>query len=1380
MNAQLLLEFTIKDKARARLSADIFDEKLDRFSGELCFNPDMDWDFKLAAELFDGKFEYPEDLENNGFKTNRNIEAKAAFRYQRLDGSYGIAVRYTQKIWEGTYGKGKFSVVDIKGCIKYTGTDKKYAFGLEGKFSMGEYSAGASLSLGSTKDVPTVLKLTYEHNANDADAISLPNFIDSISDSVGYNALEVPSDFTRPSSAFKLNAVLNLTEKTFFLAGKYQFESGAHASAVLYFSKQEQKYEWWMGISIQMRDSSQPDSSASDSTLSSFSLSDISSALEDVERFLGLKDMKATVILSSAVLKIQEIQKIQKIQQTEDIQETQGDVYIGNIEEIKAGLTFRIGLSLRDGFLKEVLRIEECSISGHIPRDKNGEIKLCGSGKRIEFLGFLILENIIVDLKKESGKPAFSFHAEGDIRWNFEKLNLPKARMKIYMEENAQKKEVILEGEVGEVENPLGIPATTLEELMFHASSVKYPDRDASKQQGISEKVNKFYFSGAVIIGELRLSAFIYFENRSPAVVVLKIDTEKKLSISSLADKYLGFKWTEILNIKLYDGKIWYNPTGETVSADAPDSDVPDSDTPGVYSPGFHAQVYTQISFLPPVKIDIGIDTDNKKRLQAAACFQDVVKFSFIKLYTKTGNEVHGPELSIDVTRSTKTFELKSCISIFDHDTGEVSIRARKESFELTYNFPDSLPIRGELTLVFDEKGVHIEKCPIFELDMLDIQLPETDFGSLSGSQCKIQIIKPPRVRVVPDIDSHGISFTSTELILTFDFIIRLRSEMSFGDGGEDIVTLLFKDKTISLGVDEVEVSEFSFKSFAKWIGSNVERLFKDMAKDVISGEVFSEVLTEEGMKKLIKFLLIEGGTWLVNEFVSYLVCQGLEELLADALAAAMTSATEKLWEGLGYVLALGGVLCTVIGGMVTVGQKLPNEDDPDKIPETPGIPTAWFENDMLIIEWDPCEGAEWYSPMVSRQPADNNERTDLVLGECKNLRLELEGRDEKDLCAASYGYTYYIKILAWNQYGTAIGGETSIYLLCRPTGINLHYLCEEKRLRITWDAVNRAEQYEVERWYGEEEEDKETRISYTNELTYDNLEPNRSVTIKLRGKTDGVIGPAAEPIEFYLYDLQAPSGIQAYGTDGGIVLEWAQVPYASGYHITCKENGNRDLDIPECGGTSLLIDAALLQENAGYTIGVRSMAKEIEGRLSEEVTVLWRLPPVPEIVELVCREDGLMVFVLMIDNVKSRQIVYPDGRVVVLDEQQIACEWSIEESARVRVLERARTGQWSEEISVRPLKAPQDMRLSLRDDKMCVEWKKTEENSIYGIEIWAGDCHRVEESIEGTSWQTDISKMPEEEIIRVCLYAIDRTDTRRRSVAVEESLDRRLHNLQK
>ena len=444
-----------------------------------------------------------------------------------------------------------------------------------------------------------------------------------------------------------------------------------------------------------------------------------------------------------------------------------------------------------------------------------------------------------------------------------------------------------------------------------------------------------------------------------------------------------------------------------------------------------------------------------------------------------------------------------------------------------------------------------------------------------------------------------------------------------------------------------------------------------------------------------------------------------------------------------------------------------------ERNPQTPDAPTVFFQDEKLTIRWKACKGAQGYSPVVLRKHLGQPE-TNLVTGSISNTAWEMTGSDEESLYLASYGFEYQIRIYAWNDDGAALGKETYIYLLKRPANLKIRYLCEKKSLCLTWDSVEKAGQYEVERLWHEQGETRQEIVTYESnvkEVVYENQEPNQTIEVFVRGKATNVSGPAAGSGRFYLYDLKPPEKIEGYDTDDGIILEWAQVPYADRYRIICLCSAGQEINVPMCRETQTMIEAEKLEENVCYRIQIQPMNEEIEGWISEEVQVLWRLLPVPKIQELVCGEDGIMTVVLVSDNVRYRQMVHPDGRVVVLDEQSISCEWDIGEEAKVRLVDRARQGKWSEAISLQPVPPPEGVQAFMKENILHVRWNGMGDACLYGIEIVIGNDRMVEEMLTVTSWQTDISHVPPEEIIRICLYAIDRADTRRRSVSVEVSL---------
>lgn len=1318
MNAQILLVFRIGENGQGRLAADILEAAPYRFTGELCFGQTIN--FEQAAELFGGGFSYPEDLKSHGFKTDQDVEGRAEVWYQLSDGSFGMTVCFTD-VWSGIYGAGGFEVESIAGRVEYLGKeDGKYLFSLNGKFILGIYRANLTLSLSSGKaDFPTVMSLEFER---DKEGIYLPGFIDSISGTGSYKSIPVPDDYGMPEKAFGLTGALNLTEKTFLLTGSYRMQSGAEASIMIGFCTQTSA-SWWIGAQLE-----------------NFSLSDISSELEGLDRFLGLDDVSAAVILSNAK---QEIPMMEE------------GSFLGEIGTVQRGLTFQMKAQFRDSYLTEVLDIQGiCRISGQIPEDKGQEIVLSGHVDSIVFLQFLTLTEIVITLQKNAQEKIFMFSAGGNLEPDFQNLQMPGFHVEISFEENQAAERVTLIGEVGEaVDRPLGIPHTRLKQLMFTAVS------EALKQENTTEKNERIYFQGEAKIGGIEVAAIIYFARREPAVVELVIGKEQRLSISGLVGTYFDFKWPELLDIQLYNGRLWYCPE---------DAEIEQT----VYQKGFHAQLDTKIFFLPEftLSVDIGQGTE----LMTEARLKEAAGLAFLKLYTRQGEREYGPRVTIQVSKDEKLFTVVTCVTIFSVEMGEVQITVGKNRMKGVFCFPDNLPITGQVGFYIDEKGLSLGECEIGKLPKMDFKLPEMEFGS---GRCKVRALDGIKFKTVPEVKSREFVMDDSRLGATFDLTIRIKSESSFSEkGGDDFVTLLFRD--LALSAYKRKIHEFTFDTFLKILKNNIADLVRDTAKQMITGQVFDDVLTEEGMKNIAKFLSIAGLTWVINEVVDFLICKGLKKAMAEAFVAALTGIQESLWEGLGYWLTLGGLLGAYgSGGTYTVERKAPKEDEknPQKNPQTPEAPTVFFQDEKLTIRWKACRDAQGYSPVVFRRylgrPAIH-----LVTGSSSHTAWEMTGSDEESLYLASYGFEYQIRIYAWNNDGAAFGKETYIYLPKRPANLKVRYLCEKKSLCLSWDSVDKAGQYEVERLWHEQGETRQEIVTYESdvkEVVYENQEPYQTIEVFVRGKATNVSGPAAGSGRIYLYDLKPPEKIDVYDTDDGIMLEWAQVPYADRYRIICLDGAGQEIKVSMCRETQTMIEEEKLEENVCYRLQIQPMNEEIEGWISEEVQVLWRLLPVPKIQELVCGGDGIMTVVLESDNVRYRQMVHPDGRVVALDEQPISCEWDIGEEAKVRLVDRARQGKWSEAISLQPVRPPEGVQAFIKENILHVQWNGTEDACLYGIELVIGNDRRVEEMLTVTSWQTDISQVPPEEIIRICLYAIDRTDTRRRSVSVEVGLRR-------
>lgn len=1368
MNAQIMLVFKIGENGEGRLYADIMNNAPDRFVGELRFRQDID--FKKAAELFGGEFVYPQDMEECGFDVNQYIEERAVIYYKRSDGSFGVTVSFTDP-WSGMYGCGKFCIDSIKGCVEYTGgNSKQYDINLSGEFCLGEQKAKAMLKLAvmnaktdeteqpfsEKKEISTILSLAFGN-------ISLDAFIDSISGEDSYAELPIPDDYGKPEHAYSVKATLNLSEKVFALQGTYCFKGRSELEFLLCFSEQNSQSVWWMGLQLR-----------------SFRLSDITSSLEGVERFLGVKEIEAAVFLSNAEQRIlvcngQLLPKVHNDMQNAEVVLCGVDNGKGLL--IEKGLTFRIKLVLADHFLKEILNFQDdCMVSGFIPAEKNQTITLSGYAKEIIFLSFIHLTDFKVIFKKQPGVKVFSFSANGTLQTDFPNLALPEIDVDIAMEENQKHKKVKLTGEVGRIENPLGIPNTILESLVFYAISETSLEKQA-------EKTEEVYLAGTAQIAGVSLKAMILFADRRPAVVEIGVGSEdgQCLSISKLVRQYCNFEWKDYLDIKLYNGRIWYCADDKRIS-------VGDK----VYLPGFHAQVDTEIFFLP--EFTLSIDWDDVNGLTAGAQLIKAVDFAFIRLYSKEKGEnsselIRGPKVSLKVPQKGGKCEFILCtdIDIFSVKVGNVKIYIGEEELSGEIELSDNLPICGKIGFTSNGSEFRLKECMIDKPPQINFTIPDMSPGS--GS-CKVKILESPRIKTTPQIKSQGIDLNKEGLEATFSVIVELKSESVFSeDGGDEVAKICF-DK-LTLTIKSKDYSSFSFETFMDVLGENIGHIGAEAFEQALNGECFKDIMTEEGMKNLIRFLTIEGITWGINELVSYLICQGLEELLTKSLVAALTSVLPSLWEGLeGVALFFAGFLGVLnSNGNYTAGKRAPdlNNSQPDKSPALPDAPQVSFEGEELVIEWSACENAAGYYSIVTGKDAAGNEVRLTLVGsydsEREKYRSTGKGIIEDDandiygaqqLYRVSYGCEYQISVYAWNQEGAVIGPETSIYLLKRPANLSAHYYCADNLLRVTWDAVERAEEYEVEiKWEEQGKTMRETVICQEDDERTIAMrqKAGHSVTVSVRGKAERVNGPCAAWNQFWLYYLKAPENIKYYCADEGIAVEWEQTAYADRYRVVCRDNTGSRVDMQEVREVKTVIATDKLLENISYQIQIQPMTEEIDGEISQEIIVLWKLLSTPNILELICGEDGIMQVVFEVENVKYKQLVYPDGRMIALSEQQIPCEWVRGEHAKVRLVEQARQGRWSQPISLEMIPTPQEVIASVHEGNLYIAWKNLGEAYMYGIEIVRGSRRQIIEPVDDTQWQGRLDDLPGNRSIRVCLYAIDRADQRRRSNAVEVTL---------
>lgn len=1177
--------------------------------------------------------------------------------------------------------------------------------------------------------------------------IPLPDLMDNIAEGGSYRSLAVPLEYVKPGSMFAVRAVFDLAEQGVFLAGQYRMRSGLEAQLAICFSKRETGYDWWLGAQ-----------------LNQFSLSDISSSLEGLEHFLGFRNAAAAVVLSNTQ---QEVRPGQEIS------------FLSDIAVVRQGLTFQTEVNFADNFLKEIFEIQgSCRVSGYIPAEAGQEIALSGYGEKIILFQFIDLTEITMTFYKNTAEETFAFSASGNVQFKLQELQTPKVRVGVRFEEERDKKTLTVQGKTVEpIDNPLGIPNTRLEKLEFYAISEQTVSECAAKKR------EEAFFQGKTVIAGMEIAATVYFAQKKPALVELTVGNQA-ISISGLVAQYFDFGWPELLDIQLKNGCIWYCLQDVVLNGRS-------------YRKGFRAQLDTKLFFLP--EFTLTLDIGDKTKLTASATVKKAAKLAFVKFYTMQGEQECGPRVAIGVsgastgainegsgaaaTDGSTGFTVSSRIDFFSRYIGEAAISVRKGTMEGMFNFPPGLAITGNVKFIVDQEGkLSFGGYEAGGLSHINLNLPPMKLGT---GKCGIKMPKGIKCKAHPSLKNTGLVMDDTEMGVKFDIDIQIKSELSYSE--DDSISLIFKD--LSFTVSKNIIQELTFEAFGEILADNIDDFVKEAAGQVISGQVFDDVLTEEGMQKLTKFLAIEGMTWGVEQLINFLICKGLPKAVASGLVAALTGVEETLWEGLGFFLLLGGLLGFLdADGNYTVKKKAnkPNEDDPGKNPQTPAAPTVSFREEKMIIRWPACENAEMYYPVVIRTISrpEREEQLRLTVGGSEKPFCEIAGSDEESGYLASYGFTYHIRIYAWNQEGASVGEAASIYLLRRPEGLQIRYKCALRQLCLEWEPVEKAEEYEVELLpCGQTDNQRESGIKSTvypagtTKAVYDGQEPERLIEVLVRGNARNVIGPAASPGKIYLYDLKAPKEIEGYATDDGIVLEWEKVAYADRYRIDCRDERGGRIELPVSTVAGITISAERLQENVCYTICIQPMTQEIEGWISKEVQVLWWLLPVPEIQTAVCGEDGIMEVTFRSGTVEYRQLVYPDGRAVVLDDRLVSCEWEMGERARVRLVDRARRGKWSRGISVKPVCVPGKLQASIGKDGLHVRWEEAEANSFYGIEVVAGKVHITEEMLTGTSWDADMSGMPEDRLVRVCLYAIDPEDTRRRSPAAETSCIRGCHS---
>lgn len=1329
MDAQLLLTFRLGDHGQGCLASGILKGKPDTFSGVLHFAENID--FLGAAELFGGQFAYPKDLEQQGFLPAQKINSRAEVWYRISDGAFRITVSL-ENLWSGNFGLGRFSVDQLKGSVSYLGNEKDvYQFSLDGTFHLSGCRAIASLAL-SNDQSQSILSLCF----ND---FSIPAIVDSTVGAEAYRDLPVPVNYQKPTKAVRVNAKLNLTDQIFMLQGYYQAGPGNvkeefksqnqepvkeqlqsqnlnEAQVALYLTKASGKFTYWIGAELK-----------------NFTFTDISEALEGVDSFLGLQNACAAVILSDMEQELTEIPPF---------------LMIKGSKSVRRGLTFQVELEFSDSYLKNVIDLEgACVLSGFIPKAQDEEIELSGSVEAVVFLEFLKLSTVQVLIKrggKEAERNNYLLQISGMLRLELSGLGkLPGFRSLLKIEREGMNKKLLLKGTLAEeIREPLGIPKTTLDELCFYVST--------SSDAG-GGKAAEIYFKGKATIAELQATAFILFDKTVPKVVKIEIQNQEELAISKLTEKYLDLQWPDLLDIRLTNGMIWYCISNVRIGTET-------------YSQGFHGRVQTKIFSLPWLLLTVTI---KQGLLLAFAQFTQRLDLSFISFSSGEGGE-GGPKVLIQVGKGKSDFFLSTKVTVFSFLVGEVRITVQKQHMKGVLTFPADFPLPREVRFTWNQNGVSLEECPIKGFSKMDFKIPELNIKS---GCCDFSTGKGFKFKTKPEVKSKGMLMDSEKLGVKFAVFLTMKSEAG-AFSSEDSFVLVFDNLSVSFSKENFK--SFTINTLLIELGKNITSLVGSLFEQAISGQVFQDNLNRDNLEKIAKFLTMAGISWSIQKLINYLICKQLKSTLAEAFAAALTSALESSWEGLGGIpLLLGGILGFMDqDGNFTANKKAPkeNEDDPEKNPGQPGVPGILFDGNDLVVEWAPCKNAKGYRPVVVRIEKEGN--TSLAVSESPKTSCRIAGADEKNLYSAAYGFEYQVKIYAWNDTGASTGPAAGIYLLKRPAGVAVSYQCETRQLSVSWNPLYKSEGYVVE-----VERDGQKTFSKTASQcssSFSDFIPECQVSFRVRGKRENVIGPWSLNAPLYLYDLKAPGSVTGFNTQEGITLEWEAVSHAGEYRVSGQDQEGNRLPLFSCKENKITIEDGKLTEGRSYLFSVRAVAQWIEGKSSEPFFILRRLIPVLEILSLICGEDGILVFTLSDGTNTYIQMLAKTKIPIELGERAAQCQWDFHENTcRGRLIDQGESGPWSREISLVPINTPKDFALTVLGETLRGTWKQEREEVFYGIELQGNGCQKIIEPISKAECEMDISNLQKGERYWVFLYALDPEDPRRRSNAVSVSFEK-------
>ncbi|HPR63721.1 MAG TPA: hypothetical protein PK014_05815 [Thermoanaerobaculia bacterium] len=222
-------------------------------------------------------------------------------------------------------------------------------------------------------------------------------------------------------------------------------------------------------------------------------------------------------------------------------------------------------------------------------------------------------------------------------------------------------------------------------------------------------------------------------------------------------------------------------------------------------------------------------------------------------------------------------------------------------------------------------------------------------------------------------------------------------------------------------------------------------------------------------------------------------------------------------------------------------------------IPTSPGLPS--FSNIgcvTLTVSWNPVNGATHYD--VYR-----------AIGPCGSLsiyRTNLTNAYFDDTMLTA-GTQYSYAIVAKNSCGQSAQGPcasvTTLTHLPAPTNLLATPGCSA--ISLSWDPTPGAVSYRVFRSVNPDCSSGAGVVGSPTEATFNDSTANPGVTYYYKVEAMNACGPStgySNCVSAQLLEIPGiPADVQAYGTCGGIMVQWTTVPGADTYEIYRTENSN-------------------------------------------------------------------------------------------------------------------------------------------------------------------------------------------------------------------------------